>query len=89
MTENPQALTQFLQLAASQPELMQKLDITRIYLHAARLYGFTNVQDFLRKGPVQTSVQPTDQVANAAQAGNAVPVGGAPTSWNVGNALGA
>jgi len=55
---------------------MQKLDITRIYLHAARLYGFTNVQDLSSGKGLFRQCQPTDQVANAAQAGNAVPVGG-------------
>ena len=58
-----------------QQELAQKLDPTRIWLHAARLGGARNVEDFIRKGG-QVSVVPDEVAQQQAQAGNIAPVAG-------------
>lgn len=55
------------------PELIQTMDVSRIILHAMRVMGEKNVQDFIRKVPVKTV---SDESAQAeAGKGNLVPMG--------------
>jgi hypothetical protein len=65
-----------LQTISKSPELMQSLDTTRIFMHMARLAGAKNVQDFTKSPQSQTpmQVQPDEQVARQAEAGNMVPM---------------
>ena len=66
------------------PILNTKFDIGRMFMHIARQLGARNVQDFLKKGGgFKADVQPDEQVAEAVQNGNAVPVGG-----NIGDSFG-
>ncbi len=63
-------------LMSNNPELVEALDSTRIFLHIARLLGADDAQEFLRSGrPVNTTVVPDAEAAAAAQAGNIVPLG--------------
>uniref|UniRef100_A0A6M3KVK9 Uncharacterized protein n=1 Tax=viral metagenome TaxID=1070528 RepID=A0A6M3KVK9_9ZZZZ len=68
-TEDPATLVQFLQIATQNQELFTRLDVVRLYLHAARLFGIKNAQDFERKPEpgIETNVVP-NEVAMAGQA---------------------
>ena len=67
---------QLLQVAMTHPELTQRLDIVRMFQHAARQLGAKNVQDFVRKGgDIAANVTPNEQVTQQADAGNIVPLG--------------
>lgn len=60
---------------SSQPELMQRFDVTRIFTYIAQQLGAKNAEDFKRNVQgVNQTVMPDDQVAREAQAGNLVPV---------------
>ena len=57
-------------------ELSQNLDVSRIFIHIARLLGANNVQDFLRKGgSFNMEAQSSDTISQQAKAGNIVPIG--------------
>lgn len=60
-------------IASGNPELMQRLDMVRVFKHIARLMGARNINEFDRK---EMQVMPDQQVAAQAQAGNLVPIGG-------------
>ena len=62
------------QVIASQPELAQTLDISRIFMHIAREAGATNVQDFIKTPNPQMQIAPDESVEDAAQAGNVIPI---------------
>ncbi len=65
-----------LKTIGSSEELSQTLDISRIFLHIARLLGADNVQDFIRKGgSFNMKAQGAETISNQAQAGNIVPIG--------------
>jgi len=57
----------------SNPEVAQGFDMSKIFMHLARSMGANNVHEFIKNTQVQ--VQPNQQVADQAQAGNIVPVG--------------
>lgn len=56
------------------PESARDIDLTRVFLHIARLLGERNAHNFLREPNVQ--VQPTAQVMDAAANGSLVPANG-------------
>jgi len=67
-----------LQIAASQPELAQRIDLFRVFEHTARLMGARNLPDFRRSmNDISTQVMPNEQVADQVQRGNLVPQGAA------------
>ena len=69
--EDPQIWIQLLQQAASQPELAQRIDILRVFLHAARISGAKNIQDFVRRQqPMQMQVASEGEL----ESGNVVPL---------------
>jgi len=73
--ESPELWVQLLQIAASSPELAQKNDIYRLFLHAAQVGGAKNIDDFARRpNPMQATVQSDQQIAQQSQAGNIVPL---------------
>jgi len=57
-------------------ELQQRLDVTRLFLHAARIMGAKNIEDFLRTTdtPMQMQVVPNEQAGNMAASGELVPM---------------
>lgn len=62
-----------MKMVASDPVLQQKFDITRIFGHAARMNGATNVFDFLQRGGnVQNTQVPDAQAASEVQKGNLI-----------------
>jgi hypothetical protein len=66
-----------LQTISKSPELLQQIDTARVFMHMARLSGAKDVQDFIKQqqeNPQQPAqVQPNEEVAQQAQAGNLVP----------------
>ena len=71
------AWIQLFGIMGQNPELAQKFDIVRIFTHIARNLGAKNVNDFVRRGGnINPIIQPDQQVAAQAQAGNLVPIGG-------------
>jgi len=68
-----QGLIQALQLATTNPELSQKIDIFRFFQHVARQLGAKHVHEFTRQGgDIQTEIQPNEQIENQVQQGNLV-----------------
>ncbi len=59
---------------SSNPELMQKFDVTRIFTYIAQQMGAKNVEDFKRPPQPQAQTLPDEQVEKEAQKGNLVPV---------------
>jgi len=60
------------------PELMQRIDTTRVFMHIARLLKAKNIQEFLRRdGGVNAQVLPDQQVQDQAERGAIQPVEGA------------
>lgn len=57
---------------SNNPELAQRFDLTKIFLHIARNNGAKNADEFIRN--TQVSTQPNAEVLAQAQAGNAIPV---------------
>ena len=71
------AWIQMFGILGQNPELAQKFDIVRIFTHIARNLGAKNVNDFVRRGGnINPIIQPDQQVAAQAQAGNLLPFGG-------------
>lgn len=69
---------QLFQTIMGTPELAGRFDTMRIFKHIARNAGAKNVDEFEIDQPippVQAQVQPDEQVAASAQAGNIVPIG--------------
>lgn len=62
--------------AAAHPEIYQRLDFVRIWLHVARLLGAKNPQDFLKPMNMQMQVVPDQVAAAQEQSGNFVPLEG-------------
>jgi len=60
-------------LMIGNPELAQKFDMTKIFLHIARMLGANNAHEFLRQ-ETATQVMPTEEVNAEAQKGNLRPV---------------
>ena len=68
--------TQLFQIIASQPALLQKFDIVRIFKHIARNVGAKNVEEFeLKQVPqVQGQVMSDEGVAEGERKGDLVPI---------------
>ncbi len=65
-----------LEIAASQPELAQRVDLWRLFSHTMRLMGVRNIQDFKRdEGQTNVQVMPDEQVLDQADRGNLIPQG--------------
>jgi len=74
---NSEVWMQMFQALATNPELNQVFDITKIFKHIAREAGAKNVNDFMRRGGnVQGQVVPDEQVQNQQQQGNIVAMPG-------------
>lgn len=58
----------------SSPELLERIDTVRVFLHIARLLKARNASDFLRKTPQQAQVVPDQEALQGAEAGNLVRV---------------
>lgn len=73
--------TQLFQIIASQPALLQKFDIVRIFKHIARNVGAKNVEEFeLKQVPaVQSQVMSDEGVAEGERKGDLVPIQGGVT----------
>lgn len=74
-SEDPNAWIQAMQVAGQIPQLAGTLAWDRIFKHWARQMGAKNIDDFINDAPTP-QVMPDEQVQQAAQQGNAVPVGG-------------
>lgn len=68
-----QAWSVLMQEARTNPELVQKLDSVRLWMHMARKMGAKNPEAFLRRTSMRAE-QPGENLEQAAQQGNAVPV---------------
>ena len=63
-------------IVSGSPELMQQLDVTRMFMYIAQQSGAKNVEDFRRSNDrVQAQTMPDEQVMREAEKGNMVPVG--------------
>jgi len=62
------------QVISSNPELAGQFDIMRIFQYWARLTGAKNLEDFVKRVPMQAQVLPDEEVAAQAQAGNIIPM---------------
>jgi hypothetical protein len=58
--------------AAKLPQVMQQYDLSKIFAYVAKMSGAKNIDQF------KISVQPDGMLANAAQAGNSIPLTGGP-----------
>ena len=57
------------EVLANHPELLQRFDITKVFMHIARNEGAKNVESFLR-----VEQRPQEEVEKEAQAGNLAPI---------------
>lgn len=65
------------QAALQSPELMQKIDIVRLFMNMGQMAGFKNMQDFARFGPPPNmQVQQPEAIQQGLERGNIVPFGG-------------
>lgn len=72
-----QTFIQLYQIIATNPELIQKFDMVRIFKHIARLTGAKNINDFVASGGnVSSQVLPNETVASEVQKGNLAPIRG-------------
>jgi len=71
---DPQLFTEFFQVLAQSPELAQAFDILRVAKTMFREMGLKNVDQYIRRQPVQ--VMPDEQVVQEIDRGNIVPMGG-------------
>lgn len=60
-----------LQIASGSEEMMQDLDLTRIWLHIARLYGADNPEDFKRKR-IKNKTLPSEDIEKQVDQGRLV-----------------
>ena len=65
------------EVISSNPELMQQIDIMRVFEYIAESEGAKNVDRFRRQQPQQLQVAPDQAVQQQVQQGNLVPIGGA------------
>lgn len=79
---NVSGFIQWLQFVSSNPTIAQRLDMLRASLHVARELGVGNVEDFIVKHPVMPVSLPTNQVMDAAQRGDLMPVPEGATPWS-------
>jgi len=69
-----QIWVQMFDILASHPELGQRIDTFRVFMHIAREAGAKNVHEFER---IAAQVRPDEEVAREVERGNVVPVGAA------------
>ena len=63
-------------IIGTSPELMERFDVTRIFMYIAHELGAKNVEDFKRNvNNIQAKTLPDETVARQVQAGNFAPVG--------------
>ena len=79
--EYSEGWVEMFRILAQQPQLYQSFDMVRVFKHIARIMGAKDVNDFaLQQGnqvpPVKMQMQGQDQIAQAVQQGNMVPVEG-------------
>lgn len=76
-SENAQTWTQVMQLAAQSPEIMQTLNLPKLFVHIARHLGAKNPEDFIiRAQQAAPQVMPDEEVEREVQAGNLTPISG-------------
>src|SRR3990172_214732 len=63
---------QLLAITQASPELYQRIDFTRVWLHIARLLGAKNPQEFMKRRAPQARIEPEGQIESQVQAGNYV-----------------
>jgi hypothetical protein len=69
-----QSWVQLFQILAQNPEISQKFDLVRIFMHIARGMGAKDVNDFvLRGGNIQPNAMSVPQIQQLLQQGNLVP----------------
>ena len=65
---------QLFNIIASQPELYQSFDVTRIFMYIAQQLGAKNVEDFKRNvNRIQPQQMDDEQVMRQSEAGNIIP----------------
>jgi hypothetical protein len=62
------------QVISANPELAAQFDTMKIFQYWARLTGAKNLEDFVKRTPMQAQVLPDEEVAAQAQAGNIIPM---------------
>jgi len=73
---DPETWIRIFQIAATNEQLSNELDMVRLFKHGARMAGAKNLNDFVRRGGnINAQVMPDRQVESEVQAGNLVPVG--------------
>ena len=75
---NADVWVQLFQTMGTNPLIAQQFDIVRVFKHIARSLGAKDVNDFVAKAPISTTVVPDQTVQREALAGNLVPVGELP-----------
>lgn len=75
--EDTEAWTRLFDTLMKNPEMARVLnvDLPRVFLHVARQLGARNVEEFIKRKPVNAQVMPTEDVMQQREAGNLVPVG--------------
>jgi len=71
---------QLMQIVGSMPPLAQRVDLVRMFLHAARLLGARNIQDFVQQAQVvppidNVQVAPDQMIQEELAKGNMMPYG--------------
>jgi hypothetical protein len=66
-----EAWVRFFNVIASHPEIQQKIDVFRVFLHIARNMGAKNVHEFER---VEAKTVPEEEALREAERGNIVPI---------------
>lgn len=75
--ENVEAWTDLFQVLVQDEELRQEFDVPKIFKHIARQMGAKNVDQFVeRQLPNAPEVMPDEQIQQAVQQGDAIPVDG-------------
>jgi len=72
--EDPQIWAQVLQTVSSSEQLTGELDVVRLFRHLARQMGAKNINDFIKRRPVQANVMQPEQIEQGVQDGNLVPL---------------
>ncbi len=70
-SEHLSSWTSLWQMLLSSPETQQRIDVTKVFMHMARLMKAKNVHEFIRKGPpVQAEVVPDETAMRQVEQGN-------------------
>lgn len=68
-----EALLRVYQYTVSNPEVMQQIDVFKLFSHIAVGLGVKNISEFKKSRPINTNVMPDDQVQREVAAGNLIP----------------